>query len=89
MTKNVKKHTIEADIVISAVGKPNLLTAEMIKEGAVVIDAGCNKINGKLYGDCDFANIAKKASYLTPVPGGVGPVTTAVVLAVKQLRVRN
>jgi methylenetetrahydrofolate dehydrogenase (NADP+)/methenyltetrahydrofolate cyclohydrolase len=66
----------KADIVIVAVGKPGLLTSDMIKEGAVVIDVGINKLeSGKLVGDCDFTSIAKKASWVTPVPGGVGPMT--------------
>ena len=65
-----------ADIVIIAVGKPKLITADMIKEGAVVIDVGINRLDsGKLVGDCDFENISKKASWVTPVPGGVGPMT--------------
>jgi methylenetetrahydrofolate dehydrogenase (NADP+)/methenyltetrahydrofolate cyclohydrolase len=66
----------KADIVIVAVGKPCLITADMIKEGAVVIDVGINKLDtGKLVGDCDFGAIAEKASWVTPVPGGVGPMT--------------
>jgi methylenetetrahydrofolate dehydrogenase (NADP+)/methenyltetrahydrofolate cyclohydrolase len=66
----------KADIVIVAVGKPCLVTADMIKEGAVVIDVGINKLeSGKLVGDCDFENVSKKASWVTPVPGGVGPMT--------------
>ncbi len=66
----------KADIIIVAVGKPGLLTADMIKEGAVVIDVGINKLeSGKLVGDCDFVDISKKASWITPVPGGVGPMT--------------
>jgi methylenetetrahydrofolate dehydrogenase (NADP+)/methenyltetrahydrofolate cyclohydrolase len=66
----------KADIVIVAVGKPCLVTADMIKEGAVVIDVGINKLeSGKLVGDCDFGAIAEKASWVTPVPGGVGPMT--------------
>jgi methylenetetrahydrofolate dehydrogenase (NADP+)/methenyltetrahydrofolate cyclohydrolase len=66
----------KADIVIVAVGKPCLVTADMIKEGAVVIDVGINKLDtGKLVGDCDFGAIAQKASWVTPVPGGVGPMT--------------
>jgi len=65
-----------ADILIVAVGKPNLITEEMVKEGAVVIDVGINKLDsGKLVGDCDYTNISKKASWITPVPGGVGPMT--------------
>jgi methylenetetrahydrofolate dehydrogenase (NADP+)/methenyltetrahydrofolate cyclohydrolase len=70
------QETKKADIVIIAVGKPNLLTADMVKEGVVVIDVGINRLdNGKLVGDCDFNEISKKASYITPVPGGVGPMT--------------
>jgi methylenetetrahydrofolate dehydrogenase (NADP+)/methenyltetrahydrofolate cyclohydrolase len=66
----------KADIVIVAVGKPGLLTADMIKDGAIVIDVGINKLeSGKLVGDCDFENVRKKASLITPVPGGVGPMT--------------
>ncbi len=70
------EETKKADIVIVAVGKPCLLTSDMIKEGAVVIDVGINKLeSGKLVGDCDFEEISKKASWITPVPGGVGPMT--------------
>ena len=66
----------KADIVIVAVGKPGLVTADMIKEGAVVIDVGINKLeSGRLVGDCDFEEVSKKASWITPVPGGVGPMT--------------
>ena len=66
----------KADIIIVAVGKPGLITADMIKEGAVVIDVGINRLeNGKLVGDCDFEEVSKKASWITPVPGGVGPMT--------------
>lgn len=66
----------KADIVIVAVGKPCLVTADMIKEGAVVIDVGINKLeSGKLVGDCDFSAVVEKASWITPVPGGVGPMT--------------
>jgi methylenetetrahydrofolate dehydrogenase (NADP+)/methenyltetrahydrofolate cyclohydrolase len=70
------EETKRADIVIVAVGKPNLLTVDMVKEGVVVIDVGINKLeSGKLVGDCDFDSIAEKASWVTPVPGGVGPMT--------------
>jgi methylenetetrahydrofolate dehydrogenase (NADP+)/methenyltetrahydrofolate cyclohydrolase len=66
----------KADIIIVAVGKPGLITADMIKEGAVVIDVGINRLeSGKLVGDCDFEEVSKKASWITPVPGGVGPMT--------------
>jgi len=80
-TKDLKEHTKRADIVIVGVGKPNLITADMVKEGAVVIDIGINKLpDGKLVGDVDFENVSKKASYITPVPGGVGPMTIAMLL---------
>jgi methylenetetrahydrofolate dehydrogenase (NADP+)/methenyltetrahydrofolate cyclohydrolase len=70
------EETKKADIVIIAVGKPGLLTSDMVKEGVVVIDVGINKLDtGKLVGDCDFEEISKKASWITPVPGGVGPMT--------------
>jgi methylenetetrahydrofolate dehydrogenase (NADP+)/methenyltetrahydrofolate cyclohydrolase len=70
------EETKKADIVIVAVGKPGLLTSDMVKEGVVVIDVGINKLeNGKLVGDCEFEQISKKASWITPVPGGVGPMT--------------
>ena len=70
------EETKKADIVIVAVGKPGLLTSDMVKEGVVVIDVGINKLDsGRLVGDCDFDAIAEKASWITPVPGGVGPMT--------------
>ena len=75
-TADLKKEILEADIVIAAIGKPKFITADMIKEGAVVIDVGVNRLdNGKLCGDTDYDNILKKASVITPVPGGVGPMT--------------
>lgn len=75
-TKNLREITRTADILILAVGKKNLITADMVKDGAVVIDVGMNRSeDGKLCGDADFCNIEKKASYITPVPGGVGPMT--------------
>jgi methylenetetrahydrofolate dehydrogenase (NADP+)/methenyltetrahydrofolate cyclohydrolase len=80
-TKNLAEHTKRADIVIVGVGKINLITADMIKEGAIVVDIGINKTeDGKLVGDVDFENVSKKASYITPVPGGVGPMTIAMLL---------
>ena len=80
-TKDLKAHTLRADIVIVGVGKVNLITEDMVKEGAVVVDIGINKLpNGKLVGDVDFENVSKKASYITPVPGGVGPMTIAMLL---------
>jgi len=80
-TKNLAEHTKRADIVIVGVGKINLITADMVKDGAIVVDIGINKTeDGKLVGDVDFENVSKKASYITPVPGGVGPMTIAMLL---------
>lgn len=80
-TKNIAEVVREADIVIAAVGKPKFVTADMVKEGAVVIDVGINRNDeGKLEGDVDFEEISKKASYITPVPGGVGPMTIAMLM---------
>lgn len=78
-TKNLKEHTKNADLLVVAVGKINLITADMIKDGAIVIDVGMNRNpkTGKLCGDVDFENLSKKTSYITPVPGGVGPMTVA------------
>ena len=76
-TKDVKQYTKNADIIIVAVGKAGYLTEDMVSDGAVVIDVGINRIDGKLYGDVDFESVSKKASYITPVPGGVGPMTVA------------
>ena len=81
-TKNLKEHTLRADLIVVGVGKINLLTADMVKEGAIVIDVGINRNSeGKIVGDVDFANVAPKCSYITPVPGGVGPMTIAMLLA--------
>lgn len=80
-TKNIEVITKKADIVISAIGKPNFVTAEMVKEGAVVIDVGINRLDdGTVVGDVDFENVSQKASYITPVPGGVGPMTIAMLI---------
>ena len=80
-TKDLKSHTKRADILIVGVGKPNLITKDMVKEGAIVIDIGINRLeNGKLVGDVDFENVAPLTSYITPVPGGVGPMTIAMLL---------
>lgn len=76
-TKNIKDKIRNADIVIAAVGVPNFIKGEDIKEGAVVIDVGINRVNGKLCGDVDYEEVSKKAGYITPVPGGVGPMTIA------------
>lgn len=79
-TKNPSFFTQKADILISGVGKPGLIKGDMIKPGAVVIDAGASLRKGKLVGDVDFKEVSKKASYITPVPGGVGPMTVACLL---------
>ena len=86
-TKNLKEHTLNADIIIAAIGKPNFVTADMVKEGAVIIDVGINRVNDstlakgfKLVGDVKFDEVSKKSSYITPVPGGVGPMTIASLL---------
>ena len=70
----------QADILVAAIGKPRFVTAEMVKEGAVVIDVGINRVDGKLVGDVDFEHVAPKTSFITPVPGGVGPMTIAMLL---------
>ena len=79
-TKNLAHYTRQADILISAVGKPGLITANMVKPGAVVIDVGTTRIDGKLKGDVDFEGVSKVASCITPVPGGVGPMTVAMLM---------
>ena len=86
-TKNLKEHTLNADIIIAAIGKPNFLTADMVKQGAVIIDVGINRVDDtsltkgfKLVGDVSVAEVSEKASYITPVPGGVGPMTIASLL---------
>ena len=79
-TQNLAEITKTADILVAAVGKPKMITADMVKDGAVVIDVGINRIDGKLCGDVDFDNVEPKASYITPVPGGVGPMTIAMLL---------
>ena len=80
-TKDLKEELKDADVVVVAVGKRQVITADMIKEGAVVIDVGMNRNDeGKLCGDVDFDEVSKKASYITPVPGGVGPMTIAMLM---------
>ena len=81
-TKDLKAHTSKADIVIVGVGVPGLIKEDMIKEGAIVVDIGINRIeDGSLVGDVDFKNVSNKCSYITPVPGGVGPMTIAMLLS--------
>ena len=80
-TVNIKEVTRRADILVAAVGKPKFISADMVKDGAVVIDVGINRTpDGKLVGDVDFENVEPKASYITPVPGGVGPMTITMLL---------
>lgn len=86
-TKDLKAHCLNADIIIAAIGKPNFVTADMVKQGCVIIDVGINRVDDaslpkgyKLVGDVDFDNCAPKCSYITPVPGGVGPMTIASLL---------
>ncbi|HDG68469.1 MAG TPA: bifunctional 5,10-methylenetetrahydrofolate dehydrogenase/5,10-methenyltetrahydrofolate cyclohydrolase [candidate division Zixibacteria bacterium] len=76
-TPDISKHTRRADIVVLAAGKPGLLTADMVTKKAIVIDVGTTYVNGKLHGDADFEPVSQKVRAITPVPGGVGPVTTA------------
>lgn len=87
-TKDIKKLCLQSDIIIAAMGKPKFITADMIKEGTVVIDVGINKIDNptkksgyQIVGDVDFENVAEKCSFITPVPGGVGPMTIAMLLS--------
>ena len=80
-TQNLEVHTKRADVLMAAIGKPNFVTKEMVKDGAVVIDVGINRLeDGKLVGDVEYNEVEKKASYITPVPGGVGPMTIAMLM---------
>ncbi|GAE24605.1 methylenetetrahydrofolate dehydrogenase [Halalkalibacter wakoensis JCM 9140] len=79
-TKNLREMTNLADILIVAIGKPEFISSEDVKDGAVVVDVGINRVNGKLVGDVDFEGVKEKASYITPVPGGVGPMTITMLL---------
>ncbi len=91
-TKDLKAHTLAADIVVIAVGVPYLLKADMVKDGAVVIDVGINRLEtGKLVGDADFESLKDKCSHLTPVPGGVGPMTIGMLLknTIKAAKLRD
>jgi methylenetetrahydrofolate dehydrogenase (NADP+)/methenyltetrahydrofolate cyclohydrolase len=74
-TKDLKAHTINADIIVVATGRPNILTKDMVKPGVIVVDVGINRVDGKLVGDVDFDGVSQIASMITPVPGGVGPMT--------------
>ena len=79
-TANIKEVCASADLLVAAIGKPKFITEDMVKEGAVVIDVGINRTENGLVGDVDFENVSKKASYITPVPGGVGPMTIAMLM---------
>lgn len=79
-TQNLKEVTKQADILVVAIGKAKFITSDMVKEGATVIDVGINRVDGALCGDVDFENVAPKCGYITPVPGGVGPLTIASLL---------
>ena len=86
-TKNLKNITKNADIIISAVGKPNLVTQDMVKDGVIIIDVGISRVEDstrksgyKIVGDVDFENVSKKAKMISPVPGGVGPMTIVSLL---------
>ena len=80
-TQNLKEITKQADILIVAIGQAKFITDEYVKDGAVVIDVGTNRVDGKLYGDVNFDEVSKKASYITPVPGGVGPMTITMLIS--------
>ena len=91
-TKDIKEVTKNADVLVVAIGKPHFLEADMVKDGAIIIDVGINRLDtGKIVGDVDFENVSKKASYITPVPGGVGPMTIAMLLnnVIKATRQQN
>lgn len=92
-TRDLKSICLTADIIIVAAGCPKLLTADMVKEGVTIIDVGINRADGKLVGDVDFENVAPKAAYITPVPGGVGPMTIVSLLQntlqAYELRIKN
>ena len=85
-TKNIKELTLQADIIISALGSPDFVTEDMVKDGVVIVDVGITRVKDdskkgyKIVGDVDFENVSKKSSYITPVPGGVGPMTIAMLL---------
>ncbi|MBA3026286.1 MAG: bifunctional methylenetetrahydrofolate dehydrogenase/methenyltetrahydrofolate cyclohydrolase FolD [Sulfurimonas sp.] len=81
-TDDLKKHTLNADVLLVGVGVINLIKEDMVKDGAIIVDIGINRAaNGKLVGDVDYENVAQKCSYITPVPGGVGPMTIAMLLS--------
>ena len=80
-TKDLSKITRQADVLIAAIGKPNFVSADMVKDDSVIIDVGINRVDGKLVGDVDYQAVSQKVSLITPVPGGVGPMTIAMLMA--------
>ena len=90
-TRNLAEITRKADILVAAIGRAKFITADMVKEGTVVIDVGMNRLDGKLVGDVDFDAVSGKASFITPVPGGVGPMTRAMLLlnTLKAAKIQN
>jgi len=79
-TRDLRKHTLGADILVSGAGVPGLIKVDMVRDGCVVVDAGISFVEGKTVGDVDYEAVKKKASHITPVPGGVGPMTIAMLL---------
>jgi methylenetetrahydrofolate dehydrogenase (NADP+)/methenyltetrahydrofolate cyclohydrolase len=79
-TKDIKSHIEKADILISAVGKPELIKGSWVRQGSIVIDVGTARVNGCLKGDIEYEAAKERAAYITPVPGGVGPLTTAMLM---------
>lgn len=79
-TKNLKEITRQADVLVAAIGKANFVTADMVKSGAAVVDVGINRVDGKLTGDVDFESVSQVAGYISPVPGGVGPMTVSMLM---------
>ena len=88
-TMDLKKITKQADILVAAIGKASFVKKDMIKKGTIVIDVGMNRVDGKLYGDVDFENVKKISAFITPVPGGVGPMTIAMLLENTLLAYKN
>ena len=80
-TEDLKQETLQADILVAAAGYPRLITGDMVGKGATVIDVGINRVNGNLVGDVDFESVSQKAAYITPVPGGVGPMTITMLMS--------
>ena len=80
-TRKLEEHTKRADILIAAVGKAGFITADMVKPGAIVVDVGINRVEGKVCGDVDYETVKEKAGWITPVPGGVGKMTIAMLLS--------